>query len=133
MKLTSKKIMDIYNCFRELADKELDFDTSCTIADNIKNLSTANQIVEKKINELADKYAARDENHQMIPAENGGFRLAEETILEYQQKIAELFHSETDVTVKPIVKKSLSEIKVSPKLILILKENDLITDTTMEE
>lgn len=128
MKLTSKKIMEIYNCLNELVNKELDFHTSCMIADNIKKLSTPNEVVERKIHRLANEYADRDENGNFMAFENGSFKLKEETALEYHQKITELFNSETEIDIKPVSANALSDIKISPGLIIILKDNGLLVD-----
>lgn len=125
MKLRALDILNAYEALAKLADKELDLQTACAIAKNLKELAIAKEIIDKKRTELIQKYA--EKNGDGTPVQEGdGVKITD--VPSFMQHMNELLASETEITLSFISKSALSEIKISPKDILsltnLLKEDE---------
>lgn len=119
MKLKAIEILNTYEALAKLADKELDLQSACTVAKNLKELSLSKEVIDKKRKELIDKYAEKNEDGTPV-REGDGIKITD--IPAFLQHMNELLASETEVQLSPISKSALSEIKISPKDILSLTE-----------
>lgn len=124
MTLKASEIIEIYDSLTKIADKEIDFNTACIIAKNIKNLSISKEIFDKKRNEIVLRYGEKDEAGNL--KENGDGSVKIEDMNGFMSEINNLLDSETDVDITQISKESIKDLKISAKdvmgLIKILTE-----------
>ena len=124
MTLKVNDILNIYYSLSKIADKEIDFNTACIIASNLKELSVSKEVFEKKRNEIVMKYGEKDKNDSIKQDENGSIKIKDTDT--FMKEMDNLILSETDVNLIYISKKSIKDLKVSAKdvmgLIPILKE-----------
>lgn len=113
MKLKAKDIIETYESLLKIADKEVDFNTTCIIAKNLKILGIFKEIIDKKRNDIIIKYVEKNENGNTIQDENGNIKIRDE--YNFTKDMEELLKSETDVDIKLIPKNSLKELKISAK------------------
>ena len=121
----SEDILNTYESLAKLADKELDLQTACTIAKNLQELAVTKEVIDKKRTELINKYAEKNANGTPVQ-EGDGIKITD--VPSFMQHMNDLLAAETEVTLSPISKSALSEIKISPKDILsltnLLKEDE---------
>ena len=120
MKLKAIEILNMFEAFTKLADKELDLSTACIIAKNIKELAISKDIIDEKRNKIIREFARKDEENNIIQSENGNIEI--EDVPNFNLKISELLNTEIDITITPIKQMSLSDIKIPPKDILPLMD-----------
>ena len=125
MKLKALDILNTYESLAKLADKELDLQTACTIAKNLRELAVAKEVIDKKRTELINKYAEKNADGTPVQEEDG-IKITD--VPSFMQHMNDLLAAETEVTLAFISKSALSEIKISPKDILsltnLLKEDE---------
>ena len=115
-----KEILEKYEALQELSEKELPFQTALCIVDNVNAIKTAVEVAEKKLNEIAEKNADRDENGEKIFADPSHFKLkAGNTYLEEKEALME---NEVEVTLKKITKDSLANCMVKPRVMMVLHD-----------
>ncbi|MDE6312806.1 MAG: hypothetical protein K2M46_04190 [Lachnospiraceae bacterium] len=112
MKLKALEILNIYGALEALADKELDLNTSCTIARNLKELLTVKETFEKKRDAITMEYAEKDEEGNFVQVENG---IKIKDVAAFNEKITKLLNTVIEVTISHISKSALDGVKVSPK------------------
>ncbi|MDE6491603.1 MAG: hypothetical protein K2L37_00430 [Lactobacillus sp.] len=125
MRLKGIEVLSVFDALEKLSEKELDLNTACTIAKNMKELLVAKEVIDEKRNKLAIEYAEKD-------AEGNVKQLDDRTITiknmeEFSKEISKLLSAEIDINVSKISKNALSEIKISPKDMIPL------LDTILEE
>lgn len=113
-----KEILEKYEALQELSEKELPFQTALCIADNVNAIKTAVEVAEKKLNEIAEKNADRDENGEKIFTDPSHFKLKEGNT--YLKEREEVLESEVDVTLKKFSKTDFSDCSVKPRVMLAL-------------
>ncbi len=125
MKLKALDILNTYESLAKLADKELDLQTACAIAKNLRELAVAKEVIDKKRTELINKYAEKNADGTPVQEEDG-IKITD--VPSFMQHMNDLLAAETEVTLAFISKSALSEIKISPKDILsltnLLKEDE---------
>lgn len=113
-----KEILEKYEALQDLSEKELPFRTALAVADNVNVIKTAVKVAEKKLNEIAEKNAERDDNGEKIFTDPSHFKLKEgNTYLEERNEVLE---SEVDVTLKKFSKDELAGCSVKPRVMLAL-------------
>ncbi len=125
MKLKALDILNAYEALIKLADKELDLQSACTIAKNLRELAVAKEVIDKKRADLISKYA--EKNADGSPVQEGdGIKITDAPA--FMQHMNGLLAAKTEVALSFISKSALSEIKISPKDILsltnLLKEDE---------
>lgn len=113
-----KKILEKYEALMELSEKELPFQTALCIADNINTIKTAVEVARKKMSEIAEKNAERDENGEKIFADASHYKLKEGNT--YLQEMDEVLESEVDVTLKKFSRTDFSDCSIKPKTMMAL-------------
>lgn len=126
MKLKAFEVLNIHDSFTKLSDKELCLNAACLIAKNLKELSTAKEIIDTKRDHIISEYAEKDENENIRQTEDGSVKILDASA--FNTKLGELLNEETDIPIIPIPKKELTDIKVSPKTVLALEENKLLSE-----
>lgn len=126
MKLKAFEILNIYDSFSKIADKELCLNAACLIAKNMKELSTAKEIIDTKRNIIISEYAEKDEKENIRQTDDGSVKILD--VSGFNGKLNELLEEETSISITPIPKKELSDIKVSPKTVLVLEEKNLLSE-----
>lgn len=113
-----KEILEKYEALQDLSEKELPFQTALTVVDNVNALKTAVEVAEKKLNEIAEKNAERDDNGEKIFTDPSHFKLKEGNT--YLEERNEVLGSEVDVTLKKFSKDELAGCSVKPRVMLAL-------------
>lgn len=126
MKLKAFEILNIHDSFSKIADKELCLNAACLIAKNLKELSTAKEIIDTKRNNIIFEYAEKDEKENIRQTDDGSVKILD--VSEFHVKLNELLEEETSIRITPIPKKELSDIKVAPKTVMILEEKNLLSE-----
>lgn len=108
-----KEILEKYEALGELSEKELDFQTALTIINNMSVLKNPVEVAEKKLNEIAEKNADRNENGEKIFTDPTHFQLKAGNTF-FEEKAA-LHESEVDVELKKIPKTAISGCLVKPR------------------
>ena len=113
-----KEVLEKYEALQELSEKELPFQTALAIVDNVNALKNPAEVAQKKLGELAEKHAERDENGEKIFTDPSHFKLKEgNTYLEEKDALME---NEVEVTLKKIPKDALAGCMVKPRVMLVL-------------
>lgn len=123
------QLLNIYEVFMNLSDKELDINTACIIAKNIHYLAPLKDTVDSKRRKIVEKYAMRNTNGEILSDENG--MIKEFTDLEaFNMEMGKLLSSNIEVQddIIPIDKKALSEIKITPQSLLLLMDCGLLKE-----
>lgn len=118
MELKAFEILNIYETLVKLADKELDLNTACTIAKNLKETHTAKEVIDKKRDKIVLKYADKDEDGNAKQFDDGHVEISDKNA--FAKEIDEMLNTYVTVDIKKIQMDALSEIKISPKDILHL-------------
>lgn len=130
MKTKAIEILNMYEAFTKLADRELDLNTACRIAKNIKELALSKEIIDEKRNKIIGEFARKDEQNRIVQSENGTVEIDNPDA--FGRAMSELLSEQAEICLLPIRMESLSEIKISPKDILPLMEI-IETDKSGEE
>lgn len=127
MKLKGIDILNISEVFSFLAAKEVNLNTAVTIVNNIKILSVPKQVLDEKRNKIVADCALK-ENGQVVTNDDGSVKeiINKE---EFNKKMNALFLEEVDIDeMKPVPTKSLSNITISPQMLAILMQFNLIKE-----
>lgn len=130
MKLKGNTIINLYETFNKLANKELDLNTACIIAKNIQELSNPKKIIDEKRNIFINEYAKKN-NDGTIKSKDAGIVEWDNEAL-FIEKMNELLNSEVEINLNSITKSSLLDIKLSAIDILILTESNLLIEDKAE-
>lgn len=122
MKMKTNNILNIYNALGVLATIELDLNTACIIAKNIKELETFKSVIDSKINSIIAEYAERDEDGNFVYTNENKTAIKILNIQDFNKKTEELLSAEIDINLNRISKDSIKNIKISPKDILPLMD-----------
>lgn len=126
MKLKAIEILNIYDSFSKIADKEIGLNAACVIAKNLKELSTAKEIIDVKRNSIISEFAEKDEKENIKQEDDGSVKILD--VSSFNAKLNELFEEETSIGITPIPKRELLDIKVAPLTVLVLEENKLLSE-----
>lgn len=127
MKLKGIDILNISEVFSFLATKEMSLNTAVTIVNNIKILSVPKQVLDEKRNKIVADCALK-ENGQVATNDDGSVKeiINKE---EFYEKMNALFLEEVDIDeMKPVPAKSLSNITISPQMLAVLMQFNLIKE-----
>lgn len=119
MKLKAHNILDMHDALISLSDKEMDFDTACSIAKNIQTLSTIKKVIDEKRDKIIRGYAEKDEYGNIVQ-NDGNVKICD--IETFSREVNELLNAETDIDVISISKEKISHIKLAPKELLPILE-----------
>ena len=123
------QLLNLYEVFMYLSDKELDINTACIIAKNIHGLTLLKDTVDGKRRKIIEKYAMRNTDGEILSDENG--MITEFTdVNAFNIEMGKLLSSniETYNDIITINKKSLSEIKITPQSLLLLMDCGLLKE-----
>lgn len=120
MKMKAAEILAVYESLSKLADKELDLETACVIAKDMKELLVAKEVIEKKRNALVMEYAEKDGDGNIMYKEKETVKIND--MDGFMKKMSALLSSEADVGIADIPKNALKEIKVSANDLLPLMD-----------
>lgn len=120
--MKANEIMDLYSAFSKLTNYDMDLDTASKILDNVDSLSNPYKIIEKKRMEIIKKHAEKNDDGEVITFEKGTIHIMEDHIIDCNNELYELLNEETEVEIKPISKSSLTNIKISPNDLSVLRK-----------
>ena len=120
MKLKAVDILNKFEAFSKLADKEIDLSSACVIAKNIKELAIYKDEFDKKRDKLIIEYAEKDEDGNIVQHDGDGIKIID--VDAFNKEFAEILNTDIEVDIIKLNKDSLSEIKVSAKDILPLTD-----------
>lgn len=123
------QLLNLYEVFVGLSNKELDINTACIIAKNIHNLILLRDTINDKRKKIIEKYARRNAEGEILSDTNG--MITEFTdIASFNVEMDKLLSSDIEMhdDIIPINKESLSDIKITPQSLLLLMECDLLKE-----
>ena len=114
------ELINTYESFKTLGEKELPFEAALTVAENIETLRVPAEVALRKRNEITEKHLERDDKGNLIKV-GDGFKLKDSAA--YTKEMLELEENEVEVSeIKKIPKSVLSDVNIAPvKLAPILK------------
>ena len=117
------ELLNEYEAFKTLGEKELPFEAALTVAGNIETLRVPAEVAIRKRNEITEKHLERDDKGSPIKV-GDGFKLKDSAA--YAKEMLELEENEVEVSeIKKIPKSVLSDVNIAPiKLAPILKYID---------
>lgn len=127
MKLTGNEIISVSTVFNNLATKEVDLNTACVIAKNLRELAEPRQIIDTKRNEIAEKHVLKNEDGSIQQSKDG--KIVWDNYEQFCKETDELLSSEVeDIDIRQISKAALSDVKLSAMDILVLEDAKLFTE-----
>ena len=113
MKLKASDVIEIYESLTKIADREIDFNTACIIANDLKVLTPSKEVTDKRRDSIVSKYAVKTADGNIEQDENGNIKIADAN--SFMKEMDELLKSETDIDIKLIPKDSIKELQISAK------------------
>lgn len=127
MKLKGIDILNISEVFSFLATKEVNLNTAVTIVNNIKILSVPKHVLDEKRNKIVADCALKENGH-VVTNDDGSVK---EIINneEFNKRMSTLFSEDVDVDeLKSIDMKSLSNVTISPQMLAVLMNFNLVIE-----
>ena len=114
------ELLNGYEAFKTLGEKELPFEAALTVAGNIEILRVPAEVAIRKRNEITEKHLERDDKGSLIKV-GDGFKLKDSAA--YTKEMKELDENEVETgELKNIPKDILAGLTIAPvKLAPILK------------
>lgn len=127
MKLKGIDILNLSEVFSFLSSKEMGLNTAVTIVNNIKTLSTSKDIIDNKRNKLISEYALK-ENGEIATNSDGSIKgFSDKTA--FESELNKLLFEDVDIeNLKPVFMNALSDIAISPQMIAVLMQFDLLKE-----
>ena len=113
MKLKASDVIEIYESLTKIADREIDFNTACIIANDLKVLTPSKEVTDKRRDSIVAKYAVKTAEGNIEQDENGNIKIVDAN--SFMKEMDELLKSETDIDIKLIPKDSIKELHISAK------------------
>lgn len=115
------ELLNTYEAFKTLGEKELPFEAALSVAGNIEALRVPAEVAIKKQNEITEKYLDRDDKGELIKIREGAYKLKDSA--SYAKEMKDLDEKEVMVgEIKSIPKSILAGLTIAPvKLAPILK------------
>lgn len=121
MKVTGNEFLNMCDAFSRLITKEMNLNTACSIAKNIKEMDVIKKVIDEKRNSLVKEYAKKDPDGNII-INNDGSVGSITNIGEFNSKMSDLLSQEIDIEITKISKSDLAYISISPMDILSLEK-----------
>ena len=121
MKIIGSEFLNICDAFSRLITKEMNLNTACSIAKNIKEMDVVKKVIDNKRNEIIKRYAKKDSEGNVITKNDGSIEEIT-NIEELNSKMSDLLSQEIDVDISKISKSDLRNITISPMDILSLEK-----------
>lgn len=121
MKVTGNEFLNMCDAFSRLITKEMNLNTACSIAKNIKEMDVIKKVIDEKRNSLVKEYAKKDPDGNII-INNDGSVGSITNIGEFNSKMSDLLSQEIDIEITKISKSDLAYISISPIDILSLEK-----------
>lgn len=121
MKVTGNEFLNMCDAFSRLIAKEMNLNTACSIAKNIKVMDVIKKVIDEKRNSLVKEYAKKDSDGNIITNNDGSI----ESIInigEFNSKMSDLLSQEIEIEITKISKSDLANISISPMDILLLEK-----------
>lgn len=114
------ELLNEYEAFKTLGEKELPFEAALTVAENIETLRVPAEVAIRKRNEITEKHLERDDKGSPIKV-GDGYKLKDSAA--YTKEMLSLEENEVEIgEIKKIPKSVLSSLTIAPaKLAPILK------------
>ena len=114
------ELLNEYEAFKTLGEKELPFEAALTVAGNIETLRVPAEVAIRKRNEITEKHLERDDKGSLIKV-GDGYKLKDSAA--YTKEMLSLEENEVEIgEIKKIPKSVLSSLTIAPaKLAPILK------------
>lgn len=111
--MTGYEILNIYDVLSSIVDDEFDLNTSCAIVKNLQEIEVFKKVIDLKRNKLIEKYAEKNENGEIIYADDKIKIIDTDS---FNDEINKLLSDEVEnINIQKIKKENISHIKISPK------------------
>lgn len=121
MKVTGNEFLNMCDAFSRLITKEMNLNTACSIAKNIKEMDVIKRVIDEKRNSLVKEYAKKDSAGNIITNNDGSIKDMTD-IGEFNSKMSDLLSQEIEIEITKISKSDLANISISPMDILSLEK-----------
>lgn len=115
------ELLNEYEAFKTLGEKELPFEAALAVAENIETLRVPAEVAIKQRNAITEKYLDRDDKGNPIRVGEDAYKLKDSAA--YAKEMKELDEKEAEISeIKTIPKSVLAGLTIAPvKLAPILK------------
>lgn len=121
MIITGNEFLNMCDAFSRLITKEMNLNTACSIAKNIKEMDIIKKVIDEKRNSLVKEYAKKDSEGNII-TNNDGSVGSITNIGEFNSKMSDLLSQKIEIEITKISKSDLANISISPMDILSLEK-----------
>lgn len=121
MKMTGNEFLNMYDAFSRLIIKEMNLNTACSIARNIKEMDVIKKVIDEKRNRLIKEYAKKDSAGNIMTNNDGSIE-GVTNIGEFNSKMSDLLSQEIEIEITKISKSDLVNISISPMDVLSLEK-----------
>lgn len=121
MTLKMHQIIDFPSFFSKIKNQKLPFKTSYHLSLLATEIEKHSSFYQEKFREIIIEYGKRDESNNFIPTEDGqGILLAEETMTEAYEKLAELRTLEVELPDTTFSVEDFENVEMSPQEMLVI-------------
>ena len=114
-------LINTYESFKMLSEKELPFKAALTIAENMELLKVPYDVADKKRNKIIQDALERDENGQPIKFGENSYKTKEG--VNVQEELKALMDEEVSVEqLEKIDKADLENIVIEPKVLMAIRK-----------
>ena len=115
------ELLNTYDGFRLLSEKELPFKAALTVAENMERIKVPYNVANDKRNKIIQEALERDENGQPIPVGANSYKTKEG--VDAQAEIDTLMDEEVSVScLEKISKDDLEKITIEPKVLMAIRQ-----------
>jgi len=122
MTIKTFRLLDLEPILAKLADADISLKMAICIAKDIEAFAKPLEIINKKRSELLNQYAVKDENGNVVYADEEQTQIKIQNPAEFYPKWQEMLNTDLDIDFKPLDMEALGNenIKMSAKEYLVL-------------
>ena len=112
--MTINDLMNVVPVLREMAEKPFKGAITFKLARLMREIDKEMTLFEESRQKLAEKYALRDDNGQIVLTEDGNIRLQEDKVQECNEEMISLLTTEVEINADKISASAFDEIEIAP-------------------
>lgn len=112
--MTVNDLMNVVPVLREMAEKPFKGAITFKLARLMREIDKEMTLFEESRQKLAEKYALRDDNGQIVLTEDGNIRLQEDKVQECNEEMISLLTTEVEINADKISASAFDEIEIAP-------------------
>ena len=112
--MTVNDLMNVVPVLREMAEKPFKGAITFKLARLMREIDKEMTLFEESRQKLAEKYALRDDNGQIVLTEDGNIRLQEDKVQECNEEMISLLTTEVEINADKISASAFDNIEIAP-------------------